>query len=103
IVGGNNPQIYLRMNSVYPLEDAISKGDFYQNSILNDVQIKHHTSVEMLEYLVTKKQPEDTKLERIEKYSKWFWDKVADHARGVLPQEVESRSEEHTSELQSRF
>lgn len=90
IVGGNNPQIYLRMNSVYPLEDAISKGDFYQNSILNDVQIKHHTSVEMLEYLFTKKQPEDTKLERIENYSKWFWDKVEDYFMGVLPQEVES-------------
>ena len=44
----------------------------------------------MLEYLFTKKQPEDTKLERIENYSKWFWDKVEDYFMGVLPQEVES-------------
>src|SRR5699024_2607360 len=65
IIGGNNPQIYLRMNSIYPLETAIKKGDFYQNSILKDVQTKHYTSVEMLKYLFTKEQEGKTQKERI--------------------------------------
>nr|OUZ32631.1 hypothetical protein A5889_001340 [Enterococcus sp. 9D6_DIV0238] len=90
VVGGNNPQIYLRMNSVYPLEKAIKQGDFYQNSILQDVQEKHNTSVEMLKYLFTKEQPESNAQERILNYSKWFWDNIEDYFMGVLPNEVKN-------------
>ncbi|HIV74316.1 MAG TPA: ATP-dependent DNA helicase RecQ, partial [Candidatus Pseudogracilibacillus intestinigallinarum] len=90
IVGGNNPQIYLRMNSVYPLETAIKKGDFYQNSILKDVQIKHYTSVEMLKYLFTKKQTGGTKKERILNYSEWFWDNIENYFMGIIPNEVKN-------------
>lgn len=88
IIGGNNPQIYLRMNSIYPLETAIKKGDFYQNSILKDVQIKHYTSVEMLKYLFTKKQEGSTQKEKILNYSKWFWDRIEDYFMGIIPNEV---------------
>lgn len=58
IKGGENPQIYIRINSIFPLEKAIKNGDFYQNSILRDVQIKHQLSVEMLKFLFQKNQPE---------------------------------------------
>lgn len=88
IIGGNNPQIYLRMNSVYPLEKAIKQGDFYQNSILQDVQIKYYTSVEMLKYLFTKEQTEKQAKERIVNYSIWFWDNIENYFMGILPNEV---------------
>ncbi|TWT25302.1 DEAD/DEAH box helicase [Planomicrobium sp. CPCC 101110] len=90
VVGGNNPQIYLRMNSIYPLEKAIKQGDFYQNSILKDVQDKHYTSVEMLKYLFTKEQEGNTPREKILNYSKWFWDNTEDYFMGILPSEVKN-------------
>ena len=88
VIGGNNPQIYLRMNSVYPLERSIKQGDFYQNSILKDVKVKHYTSVEMLRFLFTKEQPERSQKERILNYSKWFWDNIENYFMGILPNEV---------------
>lgn len=88
VIGGNNPQIYLRMNSVYPLEKAVKQGDFYQNNILQDVQQKHYTSVEMLKYLFLKEQSEKTVKERIINYSKWFWDNIENYFMGILPDEV---------------
>ncbi|WP_172372211.1 helicase-related protein [Sporosarcina jiandibaonis] len=90
VVGGNNPQIYLRMNSVYPLEKAIKQGDFYQNSILKDVQDKHYTSVEMLKYLFTKEAEGNSSKEKILNYSKWFWDNIEDYFMGIMPSEVKN-------------
>lgn len=89
VIGGNNPQIYLRMNSIYPLERAIKQGDYYQNSILQDVRMKQHTSVEMLKYLFTQKKfsKMPTK-ERILNYSQWFWDNIEDYFMGLLPNDV---------------
>lgn len=88
ILGGNNPQIYLRMNSVYPLERAIKQGDAYKNSILTDVHVKHYTSVEMLKYLFTKKQEKMASKDRILKYTEWFWNNIEDYFMGILPDEV---------------
>lgn len=86
--GGNNPQIYIRMNSVYPLEKSIKQGDFYKNDILQDIQNKHYTSVEMLKYLFTKDTQCTTAKEKIIKYTNWFWDQIEDYFMGVLPEEV---------------
>ena len=88
IIGGNNPQIYLRMNSVYPLEKSVKQGDFYQNNILQDIQKKHYTSVEMLKFLFTKEQPEASAKEKIINYTKWFWDNIENYFMGILPNEV---------------
>lgn len=90
VIGGNNPQIYLRVNSILPIEKAIKKGDFYQNNILKDVQKKHYTSVEMLKYLFTKKQEGNSQQEKILNYTKWFWDNIEDYFMGILPSEVKS-------------
>lgn len=88
VIGGHDPQIYLRMNSIYPLERAIKQGDFYTNSILTDVQKRHYTSVEMLKYLFTKEQPEENTKDRILNYTKWFWDRIEDYFMGILPESV---------------
>lgn len=90
VIGGHDPQIYLRMNSIYPLERAIKQGDFYKNSILTDVQVRHYTSVEMLKYLFTKEQPEQNTKERILNYTKWFWDQIEDYFMGILPERVKN-------------
>lgn len=89
VIGGYNPQIYLRMNSIYPMERAIAEGDFYKNNILQDVQNKHYTSVEMLRYLFTKKFDVKSNGERIKKYTEWFWDVIEEYFMGKIPQEVE--------------
>lgn len=91
VIGGNNPQIYLRMNSVYPLEQAIKKGNRYKNHILDDVKAKHYTSVEMLKYLFTKEQPESDPEERVINYSQWFWNNIEDYFMGKLPDKVQSQ------------
>lgn len=90
LIGGSNQQIYLRMNAVQPLEKAIKQGEFYKNSILNDVQTKHYTSVAMLKYLFTKEQPEKKSQERIRNYTTWFWDNIEDYFMGILPDQVEN-------------
>lgn len=92
LIGGNNPQIYLRMNSVYPLEKAIKQGGLYQNSILQDVISKQHTSVAMLEYLFTQKKFSKLNAkDRTVKYSEWFWDNIENYFMGVIPSEVKDR------------
>lgn len=88
VIGGNNPQIYLRMNSVYPLEKSIKKGEFYQNSILEDVKNKHYISVEMLKYLFSKKSYKSFGKEEIINYSSWFWDNIENYFMGILPNEI---------------
>lgn len=88
VIGGNNPQIYLRMNSVYPLEKSIKQATFYKNSVLEDVQIKHVHSVEMLKFLFMKEQPERSNKEKIVNYSMWFWDNIENYFMGILPNEV---------------
>ena len=90
VIGGNNPQIYLRMNSVFPLEKAIKQGNFYQNNILNDIQGRYYTSVEMLKYLFAKEQTESLAKDRITNYTKWFWDNIENYFMGIIPNEVKA-------------
>lgn len=91
LLGGGNPQIYIRMNSVYPLEQAISQGDYYKNHILSDVQMKHYIGVEMFKYLFTTFKTESKGKEKALEYTRWFWDNIEDYFMGILPDEVEAK------------
>lgn len=89
LIGGSNPQIYVRINSIAPLEKAIKQGNLYQNSILQDVLLEQETSVKMLKYLFTQNQFSKLNTEdRILKYFKWFWDNIENYFMGVLPDDI---------------
>lgn len=91
VENGNSPQIYLRINSILPMEQAINKGDFYKNSLLSNIYLRHRISVEMLTYLFTYKIEANNTKERIKKYTDFFWDKIEDYFLGYIPTEVEER------------
>src|SRR5699024_4374711 len=76
IENGNSPQIYLRINSILPMEQAIKKGDYYKNKLLSDIYFRHRISVEMLTYLFSHKVEAETPKESISKYTEFFWDKI---------------------------
>ncbi|WP_100489120.1 DEAD/DEAH box helicase [Sporolactobacillus pectinivorans] len=90
IAGGNNPQIYIRINSVYPIDRAIHSPQKYTNAIMSEVYLKHKISMVMLNYLFTlPKEPENgPKKEQIKNYTKKFWDIIEDYFLGRLPDVV---------------
>ncbi len=89
VENGNSPQIYLRINSVYPMEQAIKKGDFYSNNLLSDIYLRHRISVEMLTYLFKYKIDAKNPEEYILKYTDFFWSTIEDYFLGKIPIEVE--------------
>ncbi|EPC6550336.1 helicase-related protein [Enterococcus faecium] len=89
VSSGFNPQIYIRVNSIYPLERAIMEGDRYRNFLLEDVHKRHRISVAMLTYLFTHKVEGRKKSERIKNYTSFFWDEIEDYFLGIIPKEVE--------------
>lgn len=91
VENGNSPQIYLRINSILPMEQAIKKGDYYKNNLLSNIYLRHKISVEMLTYLFTYKVEAETPQERIVKYTDFFWDKIEDYFLGYIPSEVEEK------------
>lgn len=91
IENGNSPQIYLRINSILPMEQAIKKGDYYKNKLLSDIYFRHRISVEMLTYLFCHKVEAETPKESISKYTEFFWDKIEDYFLGKIPAEVEEK------------
>lgn len=91
VENGNSPQIYLRINSILPMEQAIKKGDYYKNNLLSNIYLRHKISVEMLTYLFTYKIEADKPQERIVKYTDFFWDKIEDYFLGYIPTEVEEK------------
>ena len=64
--------------------------NFYQNNILNDIQGRYYTSVEMLKYLFAKEQTESLAKDRITNYTKWFWDNIENYFMGIIPNEVKA-------------
>lgn len=89
-LGGYNPQIYIRINSVFPVEQAIREDQKYRNFILEDVLLKHRIGVLMQKHLFTHKEGGDTPRERAEMYTDWFWDQIENYFMGKLPSDVES-------------
>ncbi|MFL6866086.1 hypothetical protein ACJ30F_10615 [Limosilactobacillus fermentum] len=66
-LGGYNPQIYIRINSVYPVEQAIKADQKYRNFILEDVMLKHRIGVLMQRFLFTHKENGNSGKELVEK------------------------------------
>ena len=91
VENGNSPQIYLRINSILPMEQAIKKGDYYKNNLLSNIYLRHKISVEMLTYLFTYKIEANGPQERIARYTDFFWDKIEDYFLGYIPTEVEEK------------
>lgn len=91
IVSGNNPQIYIRINSVSPIESVLNNPSRYRNSLLDDVNRKHKISVEMMTYLFKLPKYGNSNKEKIQNYTKDFWNYIEDYFLGVIPSEVSEK------------
>ncbi|QIZ08506.1 ATP-dependent DNA helicase RecQ [Priestia megaterium] len=77
VKGGDNPEIFIRINSKYKIENTIKNAENYQNTILNNVHRRHNISVAMLTYLFEN-----------EVNTQEFWDYIENYFLGKVPQEV---------------
>lgn len=75
--GGDNPQIYVRINSKLQLERVVNTPDKYENQILNNVRSRHKMSVNMLKYLFENETDSET-----------FWNLIEDYFLGRIPENV---------------
>lgn len=78
VKGGDEPQVFIRVNSRYQLEKIISNPKSYYNQVLSNVYTRYKLSVEMLTYLFKKQVGTDE-----------FWDYIEDYFFGKIPEEVE--------------
>lgn len=79
VTGGENPEIFIRINSFLQLKRAAGDPQNYENRVLNNVKERHATSVEMLKYLFQK-----------EVSTEEFWDLIEDYFLGKLPEPVKA-------------
>lgn len=77
IQGGNNPEIYIRINSTLQLESMIKHPERYQNKILNSVHYRHKLSVAMLSHIFESQMPTEE-----------FWDVIEEYFLGKIPDQV---------------
>ncbi|XRG77003.1 helicase-related protein [Rossellomorea sp. GAMAL-10_SWC] len=82
VKGGDNPEIFIRVNSKLQIEKAIKSAEKYSNLILNNVYKRHQISVAMLTYLFEK-----------EVETSEFWDYIEDYFLGKIPNEVNEKIE----------
>lgn len=75
--GGDNPEIFIRVNSRMQLERTVNNPARYKNLILENVRIRHQLSVAMLRYIF--EQQVDTIR---------FWDLIEDYFMGRIPEEI---------------
>jgi len=87
IKNGNNPQIYLRINSIQSLERAIENPDGYHNELLRTIQRKYRINVAFLTYLFTHEEPGE-KMDKVKNYSEWFWNEIEKYFLGKIPEKV---------------
>ncbi|MED5072669.1 helicase-related protein [Anoxybacillus geothermalis] len=80
ICGGDNPEIYIRVNSKLQLEHVISQPTKYTNNILENVYKRHQISVAMLTFLFENEVRSDE-----------FWEYIEDYFLGRIPNEVLAR------------
>lgn len=77
VIGGSDPEIYIRINSVLELERLAKHPDKYRNRILESVHHRHRLSVSMLTYIFKAKMETEE-----------FWDTIEDYFLGKVPDEV---------------
>ncbi|MGG3915987.1 helicase-related protein [Rossellomorea vietnamensis] len=77
VKGGDNPEIFIRVNSQLQIERAILNADKYSNTILSNVYKRHQISVAMLTYLFEKQVDTEE-----------FWEYIEDYFLGKIPNEV---------------
>lgn len=77
IIGGSNPEIYIRINSVLELERLVKHPEKYRNRILESVHDRHRLSVAMLTHIFKKKMDTEE-----------FWDVIEEYFLGKIPDEV---------------
>ncbi len=80
VTGGDNPEIYIRINSFFQLYREVNNPTQYENRVLTNVYERHKTSVEMLTYLF-----------KNEVSTKEFWELIEDYFLGKIPEEVSMR------------
>lgn len=77
IIGGNTPEIYIRINSVLELERLVKHPEKYRNRILESVHFRHRLSVAMLTYIFKNKMNTEQ-----------FWEVIEEYFLGRIPDEV---------------
>jgi len=75
--GGDNPEIFLRINSRLQIERSLQDPMNYKNYILENVHLRHKISVAMLTYLFRNQVNNDT-----------FWEHIENYFLGKIPDEV---------------
>ena len=90
VKSGENPLIYVRMNSTLPMERALKNRSYYHNGVVKDIKRRQDASKNCLKYLFSKAADErfGKGRERIENYTKWFWDRVEEYFIGVSLGEI---------------
>ncbi|RKO62531.1 DEAD/DEAH box helicase [Caldibacillus debilis] len=77
VKGGDNPEIFIRVNSQLQIERVIHNPEKYENMILKNVYQRHLISVAMLTYLFENEVPTEQ-----------FWEYIEDYFLGIIPDEV---------------
>ncbi|TDM33010.1 DEAD/DEAH box helicase [Macrococcoides canis] len=85
---GETPTLSLRINSVYPLENAVAKPKKYTNEILNHQYTSHKIGLAMLKYLFTKEFDGNSLQDKQLKHTQWFWEQIENYFFGIIPDEV---------------
>ena len=90
VKSGENPLIYVRMNSTLPMERALKNRNYYHNEVAEDIKRRQRASKDCLKYLFSKAGNEEfgKGRERVENYTKWFWDRIEEYFMGVSLEEI---------------
>lgn len=88
--GGDNPEIFLRINSRLHLERSVKDPQNYENIILNNVYNRHKLSVAMLTFLF-----------KNEVSNEQFWEYIEDYFLGRMPEEVMANVEVATAKIKA--
>lgn len=81
VKGGDNPEIFIRVNSKLQIEKVLHQAENYRNTILDNVYKRHKISVAMLTYLFETEVSSDE-----------FWDYIEDYFLGKIPEVVLERA-----------